>query len=86
MDDLPIALRKGKRQCTHPISSFVSYDRLSHSSRSFIASLNSTSTPNSLPEALSHPGWRKAMIDEMDALDANETWDLVELPAGKKAI
>ena len=26
------------------------------------------------------------MIEEMNALDANGTWDLVHLPAGKKAI
>lgn len=30
--DLPIALRKGKLRCCHPISSFVSYNGLSHSS------------------------------------------------------
>ena len=40
-DDIPIALRKCKRQCTHPISSFVSYNHLSSSSCSFIASLDS---------------------------------------------
>ena len=28
-DDLPIALRKGKRQCAYPISSFCFYDHLS---------------------------------------------------------
>ena len=38
-DDLPIALRKGKRQCAYPISSFFSYDHLSSHSYSFIASL-----------------------------------------------
>ena len=38
-NDLPIALRKGKRQCTYPISCFVSYRRLSPSSYSFLVSL-----------------------------------------------
>ena len=28
-DDLPIALRKGRRQCVHPISSFCTYSQLS---------------------------------------------------------
>ena len=28
-DDLPIALRKGRRQCVHPISSFCTYNQLS---------------------------------------------------------
>ncbi|XP_039169531.1 uncharacterized mitochondrial protein AtMg00820-like [Eucalyptus grandis] len=27
--------------------------------------------------ALSHPGWRKAMIDELEALKLNQTWELV---------
>lgn len=85
-DDLPIALRKGKRNCTYPVSSFVSYDHLSASSCSFIASLDSISIPKTVREALSHQGWRSAMIEEMDALDKNGTWDLVDLPTGKKAI
>ena len=55
-DDLPIAFRKGKRQCAHPISSFVFYNHLSSSSCSFIASLDSIFLPNTIYEALSHPG------------------------------
>ena len=42
--------------------------------------------PNKVSEALAHPGWRSAMIEEMDALTNNSTWDLVHLPAEKKAI
>ncbi|CAM8896855.1 unnamed protein product [Rhodiola kirilowii] len=83
-DDLPIALRKGTRTCTYPISSFVSYDRLSGSSRSFIASL--ASVPNSVSEALAHSGWRDAMVEEMNALDANGTWVLTDLPHGAHSI
>ena len=37
-------------------------------------------------EALFHPGWRSAMVDEMQALDDNDMWDLVPLPTSKKAI
>ena len=85
-DDLPIALRKGKRQCTHPISSYLSYNHLSSHSCSFIASLNPISLPNKVSEALTHPDWRSGMIEEMDALTDNGTWDLVCLPAGKKTI
>lgn len=84
--DLPIALRKGKRQCAYPISSFVTYDHLSASSSSFVATVDSVSIPTSVSNALSHPGWRQAMIEEMNALDSNGTWNLVPLPSGKKAI
>ncbi|RVW55201.1 Retrovirus-related Pol polyprotein from transposon RE2 [Vitis vinifera] len=30
------------------------------------------------PEALFHPGWRQAMVDEMTVLHSNGTWDLVD--------
>ena len=42
--------------------------------------------PNTFQEALSHLGWRSAMIEKMDALNENGTWNLVHLPTGKKAI
>ena len=85
-DYLPISLRKGRHQCVHPISSFCTYNQLSSQSCSFIASLDSISLPNTFQEALSHPSWRSAMIEEMDALNGNGTWNLVQLPTGKKAI
>ncbi|RVW31825.1 Retrovirus-related Pol polyprotein from transposon RE1 [Vitis vinifera] len=37
-------------------------------------------------EALSHPGWRQAMVDEMTALHSNGTWNLVVLPSGKSTV
>ena len=30
--------------------------------------------------------WKKAMDEEMDSLDKNEAWNLVQLPAGRKSI
>ena len=85
-DDFPITLRKGRRRCVHPISSFCTYNQLSSQSCSFIASLGSIWLPNTFQEALSHPGWRSAMIEEMDALNGNGTWNLEQLPTGKKVI
>ncbi|CAM8877197.1 unnamed protein product [Rhodiola kirilowii] len=83
-DNLPIALCKGTRTCTYPIYSFVSYDRLSESSHCLVASL--ASVPNSVSEALAHSGWRDAMVEEMNALDANGTWVLADLPPGERSI
>ena len=85
--DLPIALRKSKRTCTdHPISNFVSFDHLSPSFKAFSLSVSSIVVPKSYREALSHPGWRKAMEEEMHALDLNHTWDLVHKPAGTSIV
>ena len=72
-DDLSISLRKGKRQYTHPISSFCSYDHLSSHSCSFFASLDSILLLNKVFDALTHPGCSSVMIDEMDALTNNGT-------------
>jgi hypothetical protein len=30
--------------------------------------------------------WKKAMVEEMDALDKNEAWDIVEFPARRKYV
>jgi hypothetical protein len=29
---------------------------------------------------------KKAMVEEMDALDKNEAWDIVEFPVGRKSV
>lgn len=72
--------------CAYPVSAFVSYDTLSPTSQSFVASLDSVVVPKSVAEAIVHPGWQKAMKEEMMALEQNHTWDLVKLPPGKKSI
>ena len=35
---------------------------------------------------MKHPGWRKAMEEEIAAPERNDTWSLEDLPSGKKAI
>ena len=42
--------------------------------------------PTSFEEAVGKREWEHAMDEEMVALDDNETWDLVQLPEGKKSI
>uniref|UniRef100_A0A2N9F645 Integrase catalytic domain-containing protein n=1 Tax=Fagus sylvatica TaxID=28930 RepID=A0A2N9F645_FAGSY len=84
--DLLIAIRKGKRTCTeYPISNCVSFDYLSSSFKTFSLSLSSL-VPKSYRKALSHPGWRKAMEEEMHALELNHTWDLIPKPAGTSIV
>ena len=84
-DDLPIALRKGNRYTSnpHPIYNFLSYHRLSSTYSAFVSTISTVSLPKNTNEALSHPGWRQAMVDEMVALHSTGTWDLVVLPVGK---
>ena len=45
--------------------------------------------PESFQEAVSHQdneNWLQAMHDEMDSLEKNHTYELVELPKGKKTL
>jgi hypothetical protein len=90
VDDLPIALRRQSHTCQskykYPISNYVSSHRLSDSYIAFANHLSFVSTPDNLQNALGNPKWKSAMVEEMEALQKNSTWDLVELPEGKKTV
>ena len=87
-DDLPIAIRKDTRSTSNPqpLYNFLSFHCLSLPYFAFVSTLSSVSTPKSISEALSHPGWKQVMTEEMDALYSNDTWELVALPFGKSPI
>ena len=54
--DIPIACRKGVRSCTkHPMSHFVSYDKLSPAFFAFTSQLSSVEIPRDVQEALQVP-------------------------------
>ncbi|XP_072058027.1 uncharacterized protein [Arachis hypogaea] len=84
----PIALRQGTRSTRNPnpIYNFLSYHRLSSSHYTFTSSLSSISIPKTTAKALSHSGWRQAMIEEMSVLHSTGTWDLVPLPPSKSTV
>jgi len=42
--------------------------------------------PKFVCDALAHPGWRQAMLNELSALYNGETWELVPLPPGKSVV
>ncbi|KAJ7959373.1 Retrovirus-related Pol polyprotein from transposon TNT 1-94 [Quillaja saponaria] len=70
----------------YPIYIFLSSHHLSSLYYAFVSSLSSISVPKSTSDALAHPGWQQAMIDEMNALHTNGTWELVSLPSGKSTV
>ena len=87
-DDLPIVIRKGTRSTSnpHPVYNFLSFHRLSLPYFAFVSTLSSISTPKNTSDALSHPGWKQEIDEEMDALYSNDTWELVALPLGKSLV
>ncbi|KAL8106920.1 hypothetical protein AgCh_023640 [Apium graveolens] len=42
--------------------------------------------PTSYSEAIIEPAWEQAMKDEVDSIERNKTWNLVELPPGHKEV
>lgn len=51
-----------------------------------LSSLSSVSIPKHVGDALSHPGWRQAMLEEMCALQSSGTRDFTPLPLGKTVV
>ncbi|XP_029147045.1 uncharacterized mitochondrial protein AtMg00820-like [Arachis hypogaea] len=64
----------------------MSFSSLSSSHKKFILSLHSDIEPKSFKDANQHSNWRSAMKDELDALEMNKTWRLVDCPAGVKPV
>lgn len=75
--DIPIAFRKETRKCTtkplHPLPNYLSFKNFSPTHKAFLTSLNTTTTPTSLSEALSDKKWKQARDVEMEALEKNST-------------
>ncbi|KAI9195874.1 hypothetical protein LWI28_018949 [Acer negundo] len=74
---------KGTR---YPLANFVSYHRYTPAHHNFITQISAVAEPGSYSEAAAHPKWQEAMKSELQALQANGTWSLVPLPAGKSPI
>jgi hypothetical protein len=98
LDDLgiPIAYTKKPRSTDgklppnlsqYDISNYVSYVSLGSQYKSFIAALDSTvPITRDWQETKQYPVLRAVMIEEMAALDKNNTWVLTTLPPIKKVV
>ena len=72
--DQPITLRKEKQSYTiHLISKYMSYKGLSSRYKAFSTALTDIQIPKSIQKALSQPEWKKAVMEEMGALERNKT-------------
>ncbi|KAK9065740.1 hypothetical protein SSX86_015141 [Deinandra increscens subsp. villosa] len=77
--------------CSHTITShfphtYASPCHFSFSVQSFHSPSSILSEPTSYKAAALDPAWQKAMQAEFDALQATNTWLVVDLPPGKKPI
>ena len=85
--DILVALRKGPRSCTqNPISKFLAYSHLSKPMQALVSHLSKMETPNNVEEALQNSDWKAAVFDEMNALNKNGMWEIVNQPIGKSPV
>ncbi|CAA7037925.1 unnamed protein product [Microthlaspi erraticum] len=54
--------------------------------RAFLAAITAETEPTSFRDAMKDKRWRNAVSNEVGALEGSRTWDITELPPGKKAI
>ncbi|XP_075103101.1 uncharacterized protein LOC142177755 [Nicotiana tabacum] len=70
----------------YPISNFITYDHLSENYKSFLGSISEPTEPRSFKEACLDKAWVEAMKAEIKTIEDNATWEVVDLPPGKKVI
>lgn len=71
---------------TPPTYSYLHTNRLSNNYLAFLANVSSVKEPYSYEQTCTQATWMLAMQKEIDALEANHTWQITDLSAGKKPI
>lgn len=67
-------------------SSTFSFGALSLQNQHLLNSISAHSEPTNFHQANMDPNWRLAMEKEIAALEINDTWEIMSLPTGKKAL
>lgn len=75
-----------KAKGRYPIINYVSKHRLAKSHALLVDQLDTILIPKNVQEATKDDRWKRAMNEEMKALQENQTWELVDLPKGKKTV
>ena len=70
----------------YPIANYVTCNNFSSAHRNYLAAITKIVEPRTFQEAVKDPNWRMAMAKEIEALELNKTWAIVDLPPGRKPI
>lgn len=75
--DTPEASKASEPSNSHPMTTRSRLGiRKPNPRYALVASKTIPSLPRTVAEALAHPGWRQAMLDELDSIYQNHTWTL----------
>ena len=70
----------------HDMANYLTFDKVSPRYKAFLMELQDITIPKSPHKAMTISQWKEAMDEEMRALLLNNTWEIVNLPKGKKSV
>lgn len=70
----------------YPLSSVLSYDKLTPVFQSYIFSYTAETEPKSFRQAMTSDKWKASVNVEFEVIEQNRTWDIESLPPGKNVV
>ena len=89
---LPIdspSLSSGKNSSssvTYPIQNHLTYSNFSPKYQAYLSEVSKTAMPYTFKQTAPHPHWFQAMKAEIQAMEDNDTWDLVPTPSDQHVV
>ena len=77
---------KDKSSCKYGIEKYMTYKNISASHFHYLCNIDSVIEPYSFKKVRKESHWIEAMKQEIEALESNQTWDIVTLPKDKRPI